>query len=213
MSKQKETGDESKPAKAQAALPWNAHVRGIVSVFLAAHVAAVFIAPWSFPEPSSELAEDLGDFCRPYLHLLGINNGYRFFAPDPGPSHLVQYRLHMWDGSIQEGRFTDLEEHWPRQLYHRHLMIAETVSIATTGIFPEPPLPSEDPSAGRRHEEVKKELIQPIAQQLMRQHDAEAVELWSIRHALPTREMVLDGAMLTDPQSYLERPLGMYRRK
>ena len=222
---------ESSTAASAESLPWSPRVRGIVSIFLAFHVAAVFVAPWSMPQPASGLSETVAAGLEPYLLALSLNNGYRFFAPNPGPSHVVHYRVHLRDGSVREGRFPNLEEHQPRQLYHRYFMIAETVDRATAGLFPQPMPPSESPNfhqmsqaeleiaraefqtAGRRHNEVKKELLQPIAGRLMIEHDADAVELWCLQHEIPTREEFLAGAVLTDERSYLQRPLGTFHRQ
>ena len=231
MSKQKDSSRNDKTTEQADALPWSPRVRGIVSLLLAFHVAAVFIAPWSMPQPASALSQKGSGAIEPYLLALSINNVYRFFAPNPGPGHLVHYRLTLRDGSIKEGRFPDLEEHWPRQLYHRYFMIAETVDIATAGAFPPPAPPRENPNfprmspaeverataefhaAGRRHEEVKKNLLQPIAQRLMREHDANAVELWCLQHEIPSREEFLSGTALPSEESFLNRPLGVYRRQ
>ena len=110
-------------------------------------------------------------------------------------------------------------------------MVAETVDKATAGLFPQPMPPNEDPefmrlppaqrrqalaeyqTAGRRQNEVKKELLQPIAQRLMIEHDAETVELWCLQHEIPSREEFLSGAALTDERLYLHRPLGIFHRR
>ena len=99
MAKQREssTSNDSSPA-----LPWSPRTRGIVSIFLAFHVAAVFIGPWSTPPPTSGLSQRVAEGIEPYLRALALHNGYRFFAPNPGPSHLMHYRLHLRDGSIQQ---------------------------------------------------------------------------------------------------------------
>ena len=37
---------------------------------------------------------------RPYLEAAYLDHGYAFFAPDPGPSHLVRYELEFDDGGV-----------------------------------------------------------------------------------------------------------------
>ncbi len=61
----------------------------------------------------------------PYINALDLNHGYRFFAPDPGPSHLIRYHLHWSDGHGRDGVFPNLTEERPRLLYHRYFMLAE----------------------------------------------------------------------------------------
>ena len=68
-------------------------------------------------------------------------------------------------------------------------------------------------TAGRVHNEVKGRLVIPIAQRLMIDHDAEAVQLWSVEHRIPFRQSYLNGARLDDPEFYEERWLGRYDRQ
>ena len=228
MSKQKEpaTAESADPA-----LPWSPAKRRLVSAVLAFHVAAVFIAPWSGPPPSSGLSQRVSGWIRPYLEGLGINYGYRFFAPIPGPSHIVRYRLHLRDGSTRQGQFPDLEQQWPRLLYHRHLMVSERVDLflqdppvppqETPGYFQLPPqdqqqLLAEFQTQGRIYNESRRPLlglVEPLAQRLMLDHDAVAVELWSVEHRIPYPRDVLDGMPIDDEQYYVERFVGSFRRE
>jgi hypothetical protein len=61
-----------------------------------------------------------GNAIRPYSQWLYMDHGYFFFAPNPGPGHLVQYQV----GS-ETRTFPDKAKHWPRLLYHRHFMLSE----------------------------------------------------------------------------------------
>jgi len=218
-------------------LLWSPRVRGIVSAVLAFHVAAVFIAPWSGPPPASQLSQSVAGWIRPYLNAVNINHGYRFFAPNPGASHLVRYELLLRDGNVERGQFPNLEEHWPRLLYHRHFMVAETVHNLreqTTTVFAQPVPPHEIPgynrmtrgeqqqvhaefqAAGRMHNEARRRLdrlVRPIAQRLMIEHDAEAVELWLVEHRIPFRQRVVNGVELTNPDLYVQNPLGRFQRE
>lgn len=56
-----------------------------------------------------------------------MGHGYRFFAPNPGDSHLVQYKVTKNDGTQIKGVFPDRENAWPRLLYHRWFMLSETI--------------------------------------------------------------------------------------
>lgn len=73
----------------------------------------------------------LGETMKPYSQWLYMNHGYFFFAPNPGPSHLIQFSLNQPTGKqqdlipLQSNRLPDRNKHWPRLLYHRYFMLAE----------------------------------------------------------------------------------------
>jgi hypothetical protein len=46
-------------------------------------------------------------FYRPYLNFLYLNNAYQFYAPDPGPSHFMWFRLEYKDGK-------NVYSHWEK---------------------------------------------------------------------------------------------------
>jgi hypothetical protein len=111
---------------------WSPPARRIASLLILLHVSAVFVAPFAFAcatrSGSSPLADGLMRWYRPYVNLLYLNHGYAFFAPDPGASHLVRYRVEFADGRAPvEGTFPDLKTQRPRLLYHRHFMIADSL--------------------------------------------------------------------------------------
>src|SRR5690606_19016421 len=97
------------------------------SAAIVIHLVAVFAAPWSGPPPASELARVVARPLSGYMAALHLNHGYRFCAPEPGPSHLVRYELETSTGETIEGRFPDVDHHWPRLLYHRHFMVSEMI--------------------------------------------------------------------------------------
>ena len=68
----------------------------------------------------------------PYVDWMYLDHGYFFFAPNPGPSHLVGIR----DQSVV---FPDRKEQWPRLLYHRYFMLSEFYnnSFAPTALDPQ----------------------------------------------------------------------------
>ncbi len=216
-----------KPA-APATLPWSPRARAIASVLIAAHVFALFVAPWSMPPPASDLSGVCADCVRPYLHAAFIYHGYRFFAPNPGASHIVQYELEFADGRIEKGQFPDLKRHWPRLLYHRHFMLSETLYQAT-GLPPEPPPPppglpprikqramTEYAAAMQRYKESVKsrdELVAAVADRLLIDSGAQQVKLFAVEHAILSPQQVLDGMPLTEEATYIKRPLGEFTRR
>jgi len=131
---------EGKPAPDSSytlSLPW----RIGLSLFLLYHLLAVFIPPFQFAS-GSPFANALVVGFRPYIGALYLEHGYFFFAPNPGPSHLVEYKVEFADGRPPvTGRFPDLQKQQPRLKYHRHFMIAEALNNQY-----EPPTPPPEPS-------------------------------------------------------------------
>lgn len=104
--------------------PW---LRRLASVLILAFLAVVILGPLSNPIASRHLTAPLGAWVSPIHRALFLGHGYRFFAPNPGPSHLVQYKITRADGTQSEGVFPDRETIKPRLLYHRWFMLSETV--------------------------------------------------------------------------------------
>lgn len=72
-------------------------------------------------------------FFQHYLNLAYLNHGYNFFAPDPAGTHVIRYQVPQISGEPLEREFPNLQQQWPRLLYHRHMMLAEQ----TWGMGPE----------------------------------------------------------------------------
>src|SRR6185295_16555146 len=99
-------------------------IRALVSVLVALHVFAVFLGPFALP-PSSDLAAGSFRLFQPYVQGAFLDTGYRFFAPEPGPSHLVRYELIGPDDKPIVRTFPNRKLDRPRLLYHRHFMLSE----------------------------------------------------------------------------------------
>lgn len=116
---------------------WSRRLRLVASLLIVGHVAAVFIAPFTFastPAPGvsdgSPAALAAMRWFHPYIEAMFLQHGYAFFAPDPGPSHLFRVRLEYADGRpAEELRFPDLRRQQPRLLYHRHFMLSERLWV------------------------------------------------------------------------------------
>src|SRR5262245_60353780 len=131
-----------RPTPASAPAPTlHPFVRLALSVLFVVHLTAVFVAPLTpavqtamqlnLPPaalPTQPPVPWLAQLFRPYLDVAYLNHGYNFFAPDPGPSHLVEYDLELSDGSHLTGRFPERTQQQPRLRYHRHFMLAEQLS-------------------------------------------------------------------------------------
>jgi hypothetical protein len=170
-------------------------VRAVVSALVVFHVAAVFLGPFAMP-PNSPLSATLAGAIQPYMDILSLGNGYRFFAPEPGPSHLVRYEATLHDGTLKQGAFPDHTQHKPRLLYHRYFMLSEFVNTLESG-------PSNERAQA---------YAQGYARHLAETHDARTVKLFLRRHYVPRTSEVRAGMRLDDKALYEERPLFTYER-
>lgn len=203
----------NKPAT-QTPPGWSKPARIVCSLIVVVHLLAVFAAPFSGPPPASMFARGLGDLFQPYLRGMYLYHGYRFFAPDPGPSHLVRYEVDTkTDGTI-EGTFPDLEQQWPRLLYHRYFMLSETLYGLESARLPPEIFAEQQALLQREIDRVRREghfklavrferekavsaaqyqrlerqirlLKQAIAGEIARAYDADQVRLYLVEHTIP----------------------------
>ena len=206
--------------------------RGAISALLVLHLAAVFIAPFSFAcrvgASSSPFADGLMYCFRPYIDALFLNHGYFFFAPNPGETHLVRYRAQFDDGREPlVATFPDLNEHFPRLLYHRHFMLAEALNNAYVPEQP-PPEPSPPPASAAsdehaRHQQLKNEYREQLEQWKHRRqqyealhdsfvshlkavHGADRVTLTRVEHRNLFPNEFTEGKKLSDASTYRDLP-------
>jgi hypothetical protein len=207
---------------------WSLRARLVVSGLLALHLLSVVVGPWSGPPPASQLAQAVARVLAPYLYAIHLNHGYRFFAPNPGPSHLVRYEVQRADGTRLAGRFPDPASHWPRQLYHRHFMISESMYGLSERVLEAPTAPQPIEHVGvpaeiqaeyeqakliyEREKAKSDALAASLARQLLAQFDGQQVKLWVVEHGIPVPQLVQQGVLLDDPSLYRERPLGEWDR-
>jgi hypothetical protein len=189
-------------------ITWHAAWRWLASLAIVLHLVAVFCAPWDLstpaalppeytpptdnqgrqlPEPPRNSAawqepvvpRALHRFFRHYLNLCYLNHGYEFFAPDPAGSNLIRYVIRDSGGKeIVQGEFPSHAAHWPRLLYHRHMMLA-----AQTGQMGE--------ASGRQY-----------ARHLLTKHGGQSIRLDWILHRLVPRTDFLAGTPLNAPNPY-----------
>ena len=188
-----------------------------MSILLVLHLFAVIIAPLADPPPSSDLARALATQVRPYLKAFALDNGYRFFAPDPGPSHLIRYEVDLADGTMQEGLFPNTKEHFPRLRYHRHFMLSEMLfglAAPTMELPANAELSPPDRDAIEESRAVAVALQRSVANYLLRQHpDASRVRLFTVVHAIPSPMEMQRGLRLDDRSLFQERLLGEFDRQ
>lgn len=209
--------------------PWSASKRTWISIVLAFHVFAVVVGPWSAPPPASSLSGLVASWLSPYLFSLHINHGYRFFAPNPGPSHLVRYEVTQGEEQLAEGSFPSRQTNWPRLMYHRYFMTSESMYGLSERVLnpPEaPPKPAEgeliDPLvqdeyaailvAYEREKKKSTLLADGIARQWQAAHPGADVRLWVVEHGIAAPRAVEQGMPLSDPSLYRERLLGEWKQ-
>ncbi len=213
---------------------WSFRVRVVVSILLLVHLAAVILAALT-AVGGSELTRYASTPLRPYIDAVYLNHGYRFFAPDPGPSHLIRYDLTMPDGSHRAGIFPNLAEEQPRLLYHRYFMLSEHLSgmyggrlkagaEATPEVKPfdrdwekNPPSLAElrensrDIPGMRQFDDRILAIVRAFADELMRESGAVRVKMKLIAHDIPTPEQFAARGKLNDPSLYHAIDLGTFQ--
>ena len=212
---------------------WSPVRRRVISALILLHLIAVVAAPMSGPPPASNLSRRVATVFDPYLRGAFLAHGYRFFAPNPGPSHLLRYEVLHEDGRVESHRFPDTQEQWPRLYYHRHFMVAEQVNqlsdIPTEQEFAEVVAEQEriiaelrgtedgqlirqlrdgleaEKRSYARQAQLRDGLLEGIAKYFLKYHGGESIRLYTVRHPIPAPSEVVAGFELNDPDSYLER--------
>lgn len=187
---------------------WPASLRWFVSLWLVYHFAAIIAGPLNLPP--SILGSTILPYVLPYHRVLFVGHPYKFFAPDPGPSHLIEYDVELADGTHLKQRFPDRHDQWPRLLYHRHFMLTEFVGNM-------PPEPNINLAALSWEQmpmlEDQRARVQAYADHLLHKHNGQRVTLTLVQHGLPSMEQVTrDHVSLLDERSYRRRSLGTYER-
>ena len=175
---------------------------------LAWHLVALTVTPAGMG-PASVVQRAAFPLFEPYLRAAYLDHGYQFFAPDPGPSTLVEYRARAADGREYTGRLPDLGGHRPRLLYHRYFMLTERLA----GLV-DPPAGAGDPA---RYAAFRTGYHQALADGVAADlglHEGPGgsarVSLTAVAHALPEPHQIARGLRPDDPVFYARRPLGTF---
>ncbi len=195
---------ETESISAPRQLP--ARWRIVISAALVFHLVAIVVFPFFFqtlqsPAGPSSLAAWLDRTFSWYLDAAYLGHGYAFFAPDPGASHLVKYRLEFDDRESLELTFPDLDRHWPRLLYHRHFMLAEQLHADYEPPEPPPDFPREAWQQRRRMYDLKWKSFED---HLLALHGAKRIEMIRVEHQLPRPVPQNGGVDLRQKESYVE---------
>lgn len=205
------------PAEDTAPILPSVRFRVVVSLLVLWHLWAVvgepveFITRLGFGIEGSPAGMAFNRPVRPYAQFTYLSHGYAFFAPDPGPSHLLEARWQQADGTSQQLRFPDLQRQRPRLLYHRHFMLTEFLNNVHTASLPEGL--REDEQAETRAWKASREQYVAIRDSYRRhlgyrlQVPWEEIELHRIAHRAPFVPEYLDqGVRLQDQRLFTELP-------
>jgi hypothetical protein len=176
---------------------WPLPVRIAVLIAIMVYLTVMVWAPLTTPVGAPHLTTKVEDLIAPAQHALFLRHGYRFFAPDPGPTHALIYEIEMVDGTKTEGHFPDRENTSPRLLYHRWFMLSETLFREASQ------LPTEQAikELNQRYETLiasfkqngKTELIEPLT----RERDTEMVQVRQAQQRCETMLQATARVLLT----------------
>jgi len=114
-------------------------IKLIISLIILFHLSAILSHVLSGGGPF--VMRQLSGWYRPYLKTMWLDNAYRFYAPDPGTTEVLWYKLQYEDGSTRWTQVPRREDFYLRMPFQR------TMSIALLGsmmVEKEPVNPKED---------------------------------------------------------------------
>ena len=200
-----ETQSPKMPAAAETNRPAIVAMKIGVSVLLIMHLTAVFIFPFAFATNfESPAAMPIVDVARPYATAMHLNHGYAFFAPNPGPSHLIRYKVEFADGRPPiERMFPDIQRHWPRLLYHRHFMLAEHLHANYIPPQPPPQASDEDRRRWRTRRDLYEKYWSAFEDHLLETYQADKVTMVRIEHGIPNPDQFERVQRLDEESSFV----------
>lgn len=192
------------------AAKWRILLSGLIVLQIAAIVAEPFRFFTLSSRGTSPISDPAREFLAAYIEFAYLNHGYFFFAPEPGPSHLVECRFELADGSSARLRFPDRQAQWPRLLYHRHFMLSENLHQLWTQPFQPELLGVTDPQVMNdwKRDRARFEAVRDsMARHIAFRYDARDVQLDRIEHRLPSDDEVFrQRVRLNDRRLYITLP-------
>ena len=114
-------------SRQDAGVGWPGWARGVVTVVLLFHLAAVLAGALGVP-PSSELERAIADGFTPYFDLMDLGYSYRFYA-EPPPTPVVTATIQYGDGRPEETvRLPGRDVPGPRMRHQRQLALANALA-------------------------------------------------------------------------------------
>jgi hypothetical protein len=158
----------------------------------------------------------LRETLKPYSQWLYLDHGYFFFAPNPGPSHLVQVQTSRNIAAPEEKSrdstppdpkdtfvFPDRKRNWPRLRYHRYFMLSEFYNsrFAPKHITEELRKDESFVAQWTFDRALYDQIQNSIIQSLSFKTGSPNIELRRIERLLPDRQQILgDRWPLDDPR-------------
>ncbi len=187
-------------------------VRAIASALIFLHILALVGEPLRMftqgRQPSAPDARIVRTTLGPYIDFMYLHHGYFFFAPNPGPSHLMDIKLFDEDGTQRHLRLPNHRAQWPRLLYHRHFMLSEFLYQ----LYTPPPAPSPDgelppPQLWQRDRAMFERVRSSMEEHLAKRYGAKRAEIQLMEHRLPSAvELFDDKVKLDDEKLYILIP-------
>ena len=210
---------------------------------ISAYLIVVLLGPLSNPVASENLTRPLAQTVSPVHQAMFLGHGYRFFGPDPGPSHIIEYKIDLENGESVTGIFPDRDHTWPRLLYHRWFMLSEKIfedhsSLLSDKDYAEliKELDAEIESSRMRNEttvvrqlilqrdRVKQDheyrkarsqsILQHLANHLLSKYCGTSVELFQLERLIASPAQVASRIKIDDERFLsLPRSLGTFRQE
>jgi hypothetical protein len=159
------TASDDPSALAGWSRPWRTAASLLILVHLVAILSAALAAA-----PSAPLVRALASTFGPYHQLLDQGYSYRYYAPEPPPTPVVEARLKFADKRPPLTLRIPDRQAAPRLRYQRQLSIANTIHQEWRA--------GDDPQARPR-------WTPAFARHLGRTYGARSVEFFVILHAIP----------------------------
>ncbi len=203
--------DQSLAAPSRVCPSWLAK---IIVIFVFAHLAAVLSEPLVFFS-RTEVGTTAPEFSflrrtlSPYVEWFYLDHGYFFFAPNPGPSHLVECTPKSADTETLPFIFPDRRTHYPRLLYHRYFMLAEFYNnrFAPPELSKEESLDDELVMRWKMDRGQYVSLRDSMVRSLSKSLQCDSVTLRRLERDLPSLKQILDDRLsLHDPKFLTKLP-------
>lgn len=108
---------------------WSSLRRNLVSATIVLHALAILSGVWA-SYPSSELERSLADVFSPYNQMIDQGYSYRYFAPEPPPTPILEAKLIAADGRELETVRVPERGVSPRLRYQRQLAVAREFAVS-----------------------------------------------------------------------------------
>lgn len=200
--------------------------RWLVSGWLVIHLLSIVAEPLrmfsrSEYRPAAPHIWLLRSSLAPYIEFLYLSHGYFFFAPNPGPNHILELRFRppterassdtqptlsaeslpdQVDGSQGElgydrWRLPERGKQWPRLLYHRYFMLAEFYQQ----LYRQAPIELEEealrvPEVWDQWQEARQlylDVQASLRRRAMVMRPQQTVEIRRLMHELPSDVLIL----------------------